>query len=235
MDKKDIVLKVGGSLLYSENQDINFDIMGKIKSWYVENKDIYWKFVMVTGGGTLSRSLQSKVGNNIANEQALHSIAMSVTQTSAELLGGFLGHSNIFIPSTLGEAYEYLLEDTPGTLVSGGLKLGWSTDMDAAVFADILFEKRIYKLSNIEYVYDKDPKKYSDATPIKDMTWKEYFDLFSITDTDEHQANHSLPIDKVSARFCRNKEMSFFICGGKNLMEKEGLGDILSEGTLIHP
>lgn len=235
MNKKDIVLKVGGSLLYDQDQDINFGIMEKIKSWYVENRDVYWKFVLVTGGGTMSRNLQKRMGESIYNEKALHSIAMSVTQTSAELLGGFLGQSNIYIPRTLGEAYEYLLNDIPGTLVSGGLKSGWSTDMDAAVFADILFEKRIYKLSNIEYVYNKDPREYEDATPIKDMTWEEYFDLFSITDDDAHQANLSIPIDKVSARFCRNKGISFFICGGKNLDKQEGLGSILSDGTLIHP
>ena len=34
-----------------------------------------------------------------------------------------------------------MLEDGSRTIVSGGLKAGWSTDMDAAVFADILHEK----------------------------------------------------------------------------------------------
>ena len=89
MHNRDIVLKIGGSILYQDNQDINFDLMGKIKSWYVGNREQYVKVVMVTGGGAMSRSLQQRMKGNIANEKALHTIAMSVTQTSAELLAGF--------------------------------------------------------------------------------------------------------------------------------------------------
>lgn len=234
MHNRDIVLKIGGSILYKDNQDINFDLMGKIKSWYVGNREQYTKLVMITGGGAMSRNLQERMQGNIANEQALHNIAMSVTQTSAELLVGFLGDHNIHIPKKIGDAYEYLLKEGPRTIVSGGLKSGWSTDMDAAVFADILFEKRIYKVSNIEYIYDKDPRKNQNARAIKDMTWEDYFELFSITDDDTHEANSNIPIDKECAKFCRNKGISFFICGGKNLYEKESLGDVFADGTLVH-
>ncbi len=235
MHNRDIVLKVGGSILYKDNQDINFDLMGKIKSWYVGNRDQYTKVVMVTGGGAMSRSLQQKMEGNIDNEKALHMIAMSVTQTSAEILAGFLGDHNIYIPKKLGDAYQYMLEEGSRTIVSGGLKVGWSTDMDAAVFADILHEKRVYKVSNIDYIYDKDIKIYPDARPIKDMTWEDYFELFSITDDDVHQANSHIPIDRECARFCRSKGISFFVCGGKNLYDKESLGDVFADGTLVHP
>ncbi|HQC39300.1 MAG TPA: hypothetical protein PK804_01465 [Candidatus Dojkabacteria bacterium] len=51
MDKRDVVLKIGGSVLYQENQDINFGIMGKLKSWYVENREQFEKVVFITGGG----------------------------------------------------------------------------------------------------------------------------------------------------------------------------------------
>ena len=212
------MLKIGGSILYQDNQDINFDLMGKIKSWYVGNREQYVKVVMVTGGGAMSRNLQQRMKGNIANEKALHTIAMSVTQTSAELLAGFLGDHNIYIPKKI-DAYQYMLEDGSRTIVSGGLKAGWSTDMDAAVFADILHEKRIYKVSNIDYIYDKDIKIYPHE-PIKDMSWEDYFELFSITDNDTHQANSNIPIDKGCARFCRAKGISFFICGGKIFMKK---------------
>lgn len=235
MRNRDIVIKLGGSVLYEGDQDINFTLLGKVKSWYVGNKVDYHKIVVVTGGGALSRKLQEKMLGNISNQSALHNIAMSVTQTSAELVGGFLGDQSLYIPKKIGDAYEYLLEETPGALISGGLKVGWSTDMDAAVFADILFEKRVYKISNIEYIYDKNPKEFSDAKPIKDMTWGDYFSLFSIKEDDEHIANSNIPVDKECARFCKAKGISFFICGGKNLQEKESIAEVFSDGTLIHP
>ena len=235
MNKKDIVLKMGGSVLYQENQDINFGIMGKLKSWYVENKEQYEKIVFVTGGGAMSRHLQQRMQGNISNQLALHNIAMSVTQTSAELLAGYLGDSNILIPKTLGDAYEYLVKDGPGTIVSGGLKAGWSTDMDSVVFADILEEKRVYKISNIDYIYDKDPGVNPNAKPFKDMGWEDYFELFSITENDSHEANDNIPVDKGCANFCRNKGISFFICGGKNISKKQSIAELFSDGTLLHP
>jgi len=183
----------------------------------------------------MSRHLQQRMQGNISNQLALHNIAMSVTQTSAELLAGYLGDSNILIPKTLGDAYEYLVKDGPGTIVSGGLKAGWSTDMDSVVFADILEEKRVYKISNIDYIYDKDPGVNPNAKPFKDMSWEDYFELFSITENDSHEANDNIPVDKGCANFCRNKGISFFICGGKNISKKQSIAELFSDGTLLHP
>jgi len=235
MDKRDIVLKIGGSILYKDNQDINFDILGKLKGWYVGNREQFQKVVLITGGGAMSRHLQEKMKGNIANEHALHNIAMSVTQTSAELLAGYLGDKNILIPKRLGDAYEHLVKEGPGTIVSGGLKAGWSTDMDAVVFSDILQERRVFKISDIDYIYDKDPEKFPDAKPIKDMSWDDYFELFSITENDVHKANTSIPIDRECANFSKNKGLSFFVCGGKNIQGDKGLSAIFSDGTLVHP
>jgi len=235
MEKRDVVLKIGGSVLYQENQDINFGIMGKLKSWYVENREQFEKVVFITGGGAMSRHLQERMQGNIQNQLALHNIAMSVTQTSAELLAGYLGDGSILIPKTLGDAYEHLVKEGPGTIVSGGLKSGWSTDMDSVVFADILQEKRVYKISNIDYIYDEDPDKNPNAKSFKDMSWDDYFDLFSITENDLHEANGSIPIDRGCANFCKNKGISFFICGGENITKKQSIAELFSDGTLVHP
>jgi uridylate kinase len=120
-------------------------------------------------------------------------------------------------------------------MVSGGLKVGWSTDMGAAVFADVLSLDRVYKISNIDYVYDKDPKEYFDAKPIKDMTWKEYFKLFDIVAGEQHTPNHRTPLDVESVQFCSRKGLSFFITGGATLEEEENISKILQTGTFIHP
>ena len=233
--KKDIVIKVGGSILYDHLLNINFDLFKKVKEWYEQNKKEYDHIVLVVGGGGLSRNMETKVSESIKDPNGIHNIAMSVTQTNAIILASYLEDKEIFVPQTLGDAYEFLHTEKKGYMVSGGLKVGWSTDMDAAVFADILHEKRIYKVSNIDYIYDKDIKIYPHARPIKDMTWEDYFELFSITDDDTHQANSHIPIDKECARFCRCKGMSFFVCGGKNLYDKESLGDVFADGTLVHP
>jgi uridylate kinase len=235
MDKKQLVLKVGGSIMYDQLLNINFDLLKRLKIWYYENKDKYSKVVLVTGGGGLSRSMQERIADNIGGVDHLHSIAMSLTQTNATILASFLEDKEIFLPKTLGDAYEFLMMSEGKTMVSGGLKIGWSTDMDAAVFADILEAGRVYKISNIDFVYDKDPKEYFDAKPIKDMTWKDYFKLFDITPGEQHKPNGNMPLDVECVQFCSRKDISFFIAGGSTLEEIEDIGKILETGTFMHP
>lgn len=235
MDKKVLVLKVGGSIMYDHLLNINFELFKRLKIWYYEHREDYEKMAFVTGGGGLSRSMQTRIADNIGGEDHLHSIAMSLTQTNATILASFFEDNEIFLPKTLGNAYEFLVHPDGKTMVSGGLKVGWSTDMDAAVFTDILSADRVYKISNVDYVYDKDPKEFFDAKAIKDMTWKKYFKLFGIVEGEQHEVNRSMPIDVECAQYCSRKGISFFITGGKLLEEEESISKILQQGTFIHP
>jgi uridylate kinase len=201
----------------------------------MRNNEEYEKIVMVVGGGQLSRQLQAKVNAEIEKEEYLHNIGMSATNTNAAMLQGYIEDADVYIPKSLGDAYEYLIDEGHKTMVTGGLKVGWSTDMDAAVFADMLDENRVYKISDISYVYDQDPKTNAQAKEIKDLTWDSYSDLFDIDETSEHIANKNIPIDVECAKFCARKGITFFISGGKNIYQKKSIEEIIQEGTLIHP
>jgi len=233
--KSSIVLKIGGSVIYDNSLNVNQDLLDKLKDWYFRKKDDYQNIVIVVGGGSLSRDLQEKISRHIGGQEYLHSIGMSVTHTNANLLRAYIGDPEIVVPQRLGEAYELLMDSGKSIMVCGGLKVGWSTDMDAAVFADILNESRITKISNIDYIYDKDPSIVEDANPMKDMTWNEYFELFNIQEDSTHTPNGNIPIDVECARFCKKKEISFWISGGSRIKEASVFEDIMTEGTLVHP
>lgn len=233
--KKSIALKVGGSILYDHLLNINFDLFRRIKLWYWDAKNEYENIVLVTGGGGISRNMQEKVSDSITQEDDLHSIAMSLTQTNATILASYLEDKEIFVPKKLGDAYEYLHMGNARYMVSGGQKIGWSTDMDAAVFADIMNLDRIYKISNIDAIYDKDPKEFFEAQPIRDMSWDDYFQMFSILPNDTHTPNSHIPVDAQCARYCEKKGLSFHVSGGKLLEEMEDIKGILNEGTYLHP
>jgi len=231
---KKIVVKIGGSVLYDANLDINFSILKKFKDWYIQHSEEYEKIVIVTGGGMLSREIQKKIEGSITEKEYQHNIAMSITQTNAAIIQGYLEDPNAYIPKRLGDAYEFLSEEKNRTLISGGLKIGWSTDMDAAIFADMLDVDIVYKVSDIDHVYDVDPRNNPNAKPFGDLTWVEYSGLFNITDDVNHEANKNIPIDVTCAKFCLKKGISFFICGGSALKEKSTVEEILKVGTLIH-
>jgi uridylate kinase len=233
--EKSIILKVGGSVLYHNMLNINETLLKKVKDWYYSACVDYEKIVIVVGGGTLSRDLQKKISTSVGGEEYLHNIGMSVTQTNAAVVHGYIEDPNIFVPQKLGDAYEFLWEEGKKVIITGGLKVGWSTDMDAAVFADILNVDRVYKISDISYIYEKDPSLDPNAEAVKDISWDQYFDMFNILEDSVHKANHNIPIDIECARFCSNKNISFFISGGQYLYEKESIRDLLTDGTLIHP
>jgi uridylate kinase len=120
-------------------------------------------------------------------------------------------------------------------IISGGVKEGWSTDMDAALFADALNVKRFYKLSNIDHIYTKDPALEKDAKIITEISWPEYFKVFGIVQNSQHIPNANMPIDPICANFCANKELSVFVSGGKSLDETKVLETVFESGTYLHP
>src|SRR5690606_30253362 len=83
---RSIVIKVGGSLLYNTDLTLRTDFIHKIIRWYKDAKKKYDKVVLVTGGGKISRHLVRQVSQFSDNQQDLHKIGMSVTQTNAHIL-----------------------------------------------------------------------------------------------------------------------------------------------------
>lgn len=232
---KEIVVKVGGSVIYDDDLNINFSLLNRLKEWYLRARDEYSRIIIVVGGGKLSRFVQNKVDGQIEDEEYLHELGMSVTQVNANLIAGFLDDESIYIPKGLGDAYEYLKTEGDVRMVSGGLKSGWSTDLDAVVFADILNVDRVFKISDIEYLYSSDPKDNPNAQPIKDITWDKYFKMFGLSRNSEHIPNSHTPVDVECARFAESKNIGMHITGGKRIEESKKLEELFQGGSYIHP
>ncbi len=233
--RQDIVIKIGGSIIYKDDMSLNIPVLEKIKKWYVENEKKYNKIVLVTGGGKLSRNVGNLVNPSITNTIDKHGVAMLLTQTSSAIIKGYLNIDKAVIPDSLGDAFEALNDENVSVLISGGLKRGWSTDMDSVVFADILNLKKVIKLTNVDYLYSSDPRENKDAKPIMDITWDKYNDMFNRNRKIKHSVNGNVPISVEASEFCTNREISFQISGGKNLYSAWKLNRIMQEGTLIHP
>ena len=58
-------------------------------------------------------------------------------------------------------------------IVGSGWMPGCSSDKDAVLAAKTYGVKTVINLSNILYVYDRDPKKFKNAKPIKNASWDE--------------------------------------------------------------
>jgi uridylate kinase len=232
------VLKVGGSLLYDEKLMLNKEFLFKLLKWYEKAKDKYDHIVITTGGGKISRHFTNQLKEVVPAEKGLHSVGMATTNLNALIIKAFLQDDDIYVPNTLGDALDRILTGDKNVIISGGHKVGWSTDMDAAVFADVLGDDKFHKLSNVDYIYTADPNTYPSAIPIKDMNWAEYMSNFGMEiGVTEHKPGQSLPIGAFATQFCAQKGISVHLGGGDNLLSDNGVGleESLIQGTLVHP
>ena len=76
--------------------------------------------------------------------------------------------------------------------------------------------KKLVNLTNVDYVYNKDPK-FKDAKPIKEISWKEFRKLLP----DKWDPGLNAPFDPVAAKEAEQHGMEVIIMNGKKLKNFE--------------
>ena len=222
---KTIVLSLGGSLIFPEDLDKKFlNNFKKIVSKYAEKK---YKFVIICGGGKLARDFQqiSSQSGKLNNDE-LDWLGIYATKINAHLLkaifGGKASDSIVTNPNSR-------INFEKNVVIAAGWLPGWSTDYDAVLLAKNLGVNEVVNMSNVDYVYDKDPKKYKEAKKIEKISWQNYSKLIS----NKWKAGLNAPFDPVAAKEAKKLGMKVFIIGKdlknfENLLERKKF-----KGTII--
>ena len=164
-----IVLSIGGSLIVPKTGiDTTFlkDLNECIRHYVKQGR----RFFLVAGGGVTARHYRDAGKTVIGDmtDEDLDWLGIHATRLNAHLLRTIF--EDIAHPRII-ENYEKKLQDWEEPIVIGaGWKPGWSTDYDAVILARDYGANLIINLSNIYYVYDKDPNQFSDAKAIKKLT-----------------------------------------------------------------
>jgi uridylate kinase len=101
--------------------------------------------------------------------------------------------------------------------LAGGWKPGWSTDYVAVTIAEKYGLKKIINLTNIDYIFNKDPKKYKDAKPIKEIKWQNYKKLIN----NKWRPGMNAPFDPIASRKAEKLKIEVNILNGANLKNLE--------------
>jgi len=209
MKKETIVISVGGSLIVPEEIDVSW--LKEFKRVITENTERF-RFVLIAGGGRTCRKYQ-----HAAKE------LVEMSNTDLDWLGIEVTRMNAYFVKTIfkGKAYEKVIynptekiKTDKDIIVGCGWKPGTSTDMDAVLMAKSFGVKRVINLSNIDYVYDKDPKKFKDAKPIKEMKWKEFR---SKVLPKEWISGSNTPFDVSASAEAEKLGIEIAVMNGKNL------------------
>ena len=206
---KNIIISLGGSIIAPAEISEKYlkDFSSLINS-YIEHG---YRFMIITGGGNVARIYINKAKDaGIKNNDDLDYIGIAATRLNAELLRSTFTNN----------AYEKIVMDPdvlPNTqkpvLVGGGFKPGNSSDLAAVHAAKNLHANTVINLSNIEYVYDKDPRKFTDAVPIHNISWVEFRKLLPV----EWDPGLNAPFDPIAAKKAEELGIEVAIMNGNNL------------------
>jgi len=229
--KETIILSLGGSLIIPDEIDTLF--LKSFKTFILDYLNKNKRFVIICGGGKIARKYQDSAKEiaNIDNND-LDKIGIQATKINAYLIKSIFSkraHKKIIDnPAKKIDFKEDLL-------VASGWKPGFSSDMDAVLLAKNLNVERVINLSNITYAYNKDPKKYPDAKPLKDISWKDFLDIIP----KKWEPGLNSPFDPIASKKAKEIAIEVIIANGKDFNNLRKYIDNKEDkefiGTRIHP
>lgn len=211
-----LVISVGGSLIVP-NGGIDTDFLKDFKKLIVSHTKKNWRFVIVVGGGGTARQYQSaarSIGKLTSDD--IDWLGIHSTRLNGHLMRTIF--RDVAHPVMIKDPTRPLSKWTEPVLIAAGWKPGWSTDYVATRLAKRFKAKIVVNLSNIDYVYDKDPRKYKDAKPICKISWKDFRKIVG----DKWDPGMNAPFDPVASRLAHHSGISVVILNGKNFKNLDG-------------
>ena len=202
------VLSLGGSLICPKEIDLEF--LKKFKSFILKWVKKGKRFIIFVGGGNLARRYQKAAKNlGILKKESLDWIGIFATWLHAVFLKSFFG--KMAFEKVVTNPKEKI-KTNKKIIVCGGWKPGWSTDFDAVLMAKNFGAKRVINLSNIDFVYDKDPKNFKDAKPLEKIS----FDQFLKITGKKWTPGANFPFDPIGAKLAKKEKIKVIVLNGKN-------------------
>ena len=213
-----IVIKIGGSLLFKKNSEVNID---KIKELYniVQNEEIYKISAIVCGGGVIARNYINAFRKFKVNESLCDIIGIEVSRINARILLGAFGEKAYpVVPKNMEELAKALI--TQKLIIMGGIQPGQSTTSVALEVAEYSRLERVVILTDVDGIYDKDPKTHKDAKLLDTITPKQLQSIIlNNFDNNQALAGEYRIFDLVSLQILKRSKIKVRLISGQNLQE----------------
>jgi uridylate kinase len=211
--RKRIIISVGGSLI-APSGGIGIEFLKQLNTFVREKlaQDNTRQFFLVTGGGATARTYID-AGQKV--------IEHKLTRDDLDWLGIHSSRLNAQLVRTIFRdiAHPYIVKNfdiirkaEESVVVAAGWKPGWSTDYCSVLIGEDYGVGTILNLSNIEQVYDKDPREFDDAKPIKSISWADFRKLVG----DEWTPGMNAPFDPIAAKKAEELGAKVVIMSGKD-------------------
>lgn len=209
--RKRTIISVGGSLIVPQD-GIGVDFLKKLNAFIREKlaQDKNRQFFLVTGGGATARHYidagQQVIEHQLSRDD-LDWLGIHSSRLNAHLVRTIfrdIAHPHII------KNFDIIRKAEEPVVVGAGWKPGWSTDYCAVLIGEDYGVDTVINLSNITEVYDKDPKKFDDAKPIKNISWADFRKLVG----DKWTPGMNAPFDPIAAKKAQEHSVKVVIMSG---------------------
>jgi uridylate kinase len=208
---KTVVVSVGGSVVLSEEANTFF--LKDLTTLFKKISTNYKLFIIVGGGNIARQYIQ--LGRDLGfDEDTLDLIGIDVTRVNARIITNLIGISNREIPHTTDKALQLNFP----IVVMGGTDPKHSTDLVGAELAEKTNAVRFVNATNVDGIYDKDPKKYKDAKQLKEVAINL---LIAQYGTKWGSAGKNIFLDAPALEIIQRAKIPTFIVNGKRLDQFE--------------
>ncbi len=211
MFKKTFVISLGGSLVVPDQ--INEKFLVEFRKLIISYIKKGFRFILIVGGGKTARRYQA-AGAHVAG----------ISPDDLDWLGIHATRLNGHLMRTIFRQYAYPIIITnkkkintktkKQVIVGAGFEPGSSTDLRAVQLARAYGADTVLNLSNIDWVYTKDPSKYKTAKPIKTIDWKSFRKVVG----NKWNPGANVPFDPVAAKLAQRLGFKVIIVNGLKLI-----------------
>ncbi len=199
-----ITLSLGGSIINPGEIDVTF--LGEFAK-VIQGLIPRYKFMIVCGGGKVARDYIHALPQGLTEGERDY-MGIAATWLNAELLSYyFKGFTSPVLPKTVEELMQQMQHFDVG--LSGGFLPAVKTDEDAAIVADLFASPILINVTNVDGIYDKDPRKHQDAKKYSELSYREFYEvIFPLS----LGAGSNAPFTLIAAKICERTNMQITIC-----------------------
>jgi len=207
--KKVIVISLGGSLIVPKDIDIKF--LRKFKDVLLKNKRKY-KFVVVCGGGSIARTYINALEKEKIKKKHYFQglLGISTTRANARFLTYFFGKdANKGIPQDMKDVENLLKKSEIVFCGALGYYQKETSDGTSAKLSNY-FKSVFINLTDVDGLYDKDPKRFKSAKFIPGISHKEFL---KIANKIRYQPGQHFVLDQKAAKIIKKYNITTYILG----------------------
>jgi len=194
-----VVVSFGGSVIKKEHLPEIGKLFSRVKP-----------LAVVVGGGRLLEDYVGFVSEHGLSKYDIDKMLIHMTYINAYLLKTFVKDSEVFYDIDTAALWYGIKR-----VILGGTHPGHTTDTVTALLCEKLGERVMINITDVDGIYDRDPRKYSDAELIPRMT---YAELESVIRDSREPRSHAV-IDAVAVKILRRSGIELRVVGGTNIQE----------------